>query len=97
DLARLLDEQGQGVMLAPQGGGTNLYTATFTLSEPRRFKVQLVDKQGRKNKLAAEILINVTKNRPAVVTMTQPSHDVRVSPIEELRLKADLQDDFGVV
>ncbi len=29
--------------------------------------------------------------------MSQPSHDVRVSPVEELKLKAQLEDDFGVV
>ena len=41
--------------------------------------------------------MNVTRNRPAVVKMTQPAHDVRVSPVEELKLKAELEDDFGVV
>ena len=29
--------------------------------------------------------------------MTQPAHDVRVSPVEELTLKAQVDDDFGVV
>ena len=29
--------------------------------------------------------------------MTQPAHDVQVSPLEELKLKAELDDDFGVV
>ena len=28
--------------------------------------------------------------------MTQPAHDVRVSPVEELKLKADVEDDFGL-
>jgi hypothetical protein len=29
--------------------------------------------------------------------MTQPARDVRVSPVEELKLKANLEDDFGLV
>ena len=29
--------------------------------------------------------------------MTQPAHDVRVSPVEELKLKAKIEDDFGLV
>ena len=29
--------------------------------------------------------------------MSQPGHDVRVSPVEELRLKSQVSDDFGVV
>jgi len=37
-------------------------------------------------------MVNVTRNKPAVVTMTQPAHDVRVSPVEELKLKAQLED-----
>ena len=39
----------------------------------------------------------MTRNRPPVVKMSQPAHDVRVSPVEELKLKAELEDDFGVV
>ena len=40
--------------------------------------------------------MNVTRNHPPVVKITQPAHDVRVSPVEELKLKADIEDDFGV-
>ena len=68
----------------------------MTLADPRRFKVQLVDAEGRTNKLASEIVVNVTRNHPPVVKMTQPAHDVRVSPVEELKLKAEIEDDFGV-
>ena len=68
----------------------------MTLSEPRRFKVELVDKDGRTNKLTSEIVVNVTRNHPPVVKITQPAHDVRVSPVEELKLKADIEDDFGL-
>ena len=75
----------------------HVYRATLTLADPRRFRVQLVDREGRTNKLATEIVANVTRNRPPVVKMTQPAHDVRVSPLEELKLKAELEDDFGLV
>ncbi len=74
-----------------------MYRATLTLTDPRRFRVQLVDREGRSNKLNAEIVANVTRNHPAVVKMTQPAHDVQVSPVEELKLKAELDDDFGLV
>ncbi|SIO41371.1 hypothetical protein SAMN05444166_4502 [Singulisphaera sp. GP187] len=97
-VARLVDEQGQALTLNRQAeGGDHLYRARFTLTQPKRFKVQLVDRDGRANKLTSEIVINVTRNRPPVVAMTQPSRDVRVSPVEELTLKAKLDDDFGVV
>ena len=95
--AKLVDAEGQAISLKPLEEGNHVYRATLTLSDPRRFHVQLVDREGRTNKLATEIVANVTRNRPAVVKMTQPAHDVQVSPLEELKLKADLEDDFGVV
>ena len=83
--ARLVDEKGQAIALTPPDEGDATSTrATFTLADSHRYKVQLVDREGRPNKLPAEIVVNVTRNRPPVVTMTQPAHDVRVSPVEEL-------------
>ncbi len=94
--ARLVDAEGQAIELKPDEQAGHVYRTTMTLADPKRFGVQLVDREGRANKLNAEIIINVTRNRPAVVKMTQPGHDVRVSPVEELALKADLEDDFGL-
>ena len=47
------------------------------LDDPRRFKVKLVDAEGRTNPVEPEIVVNVTRNRPPTVMITQPSHDVR--------------------
>lgn len=94
--ARLVDGKGQTIALTPDGTSSNVYKTNFTLSESRRFKVQLTDKQGRANKIPADFVVNVTPNRPATVKMTRPAHDAQVSPIEELPLKADLDDDYGV-
>ncbi len=96
--ARLVDAAGKVIELKPQSDdGRHVYQATLTLADPARYKVQLLDKDGRSNKLASEIVANVTRNRPPVVRITQPAHDVRVSPVEELKLKANLEDDFGLV
>jgi hypothetical protein len=94
--ARLVDANDEAIELAASEDGANIYRATLTLSVPRRFKVQLVDVEGRTNRLASEIVVNVTLNHPPVVKNTQPAHDVRVSPIEELRLKAEIEDDYGL-
>ncbi len=95
--AKLVDEQGHELVLTRQKEGAHVYQATTTLTDPRRYKVQLVDNEGRSNKLTAEIVANVTRNRLPVVTISQPARDVRVSPIEELKLKAQMDDDFGLV
>jgi hypothetical protein len=94
--ARLVDAKDEAIELTPSEAGSQTYRATMTLSVPRRFKVQLVDAEGRTNKLTSEIVVNVTLNHPPVVKNTQPAHDVRVSPIEELSLKAEIEDDYGL-
>ena len=90
-------EKGNVTPLKPQTEGTNPCAASFTLADSHRYKVKLVDRDGRANKVPTEIVVNVTRNRPATVAMTQPGRDVRVSPVEELTLRAQVEDDFGVV
>jgi hypothetical protein len=94
--AQLIDAENKSIELKVDQEGRHVYRAVMTLADPRRFKVALVDKDGRTNKLTSEIVVNVTRNHPPVVKTTQPAHDVRVSPIEELKLKADIEDDFGL-
>ncbi len=95
--AKLIDAEGAEVPLVLQDDAKHVYATTFTMTDPKRFKVQLLDKDNRANKLVSEIVVNVTRNRPPAVATTRPSHDVRVSPVEELALEAKHQDDFGVV
>ena len=76
--AKLVDEKGQEIALAPPAAaGAPVYSSAFTLTDSHRYKLQLVDREGRKNKLAADLGVNVTRNRPPTITMTQPGHDVR--------------------
>jgi hypothetical protein len=95
--AALVDEAGRALPLKPANGEGPSYAATLTLAESHRYKVRLVDRDGRSSKVPAEVAVNVTKNRPATVAMARPGRDTRVSPLEELSLQAKLADDFGVV
>jgi Domain of unknown function (DUF4175) len=96
--AKLVDEKGQEIALAPPAApGPPVYRTSFTLEDSHRYKLQLVDREGRKNKLSADLSVNVTRNRPPTIAISQPGHDVRVSPVEELRVKSRISDDFGVV
>ncbi len=94
--AELVEAHGGVIALAATEARSHVYLTSMTLSESLRFRVRLVDKEGRTNKLTSEIVVNVTRNQPPVVKVTQPAHDVRVSPVEELKLKADIDDDFGL-
>ena len=95
--ASLLDKEGQAVALVRDECQPHTYRAKMTLADPQRYTVKLVDPEGRANQLEPEIVVNVTRNRPPTVTLTQPAHDVEVSPLEELKLKARMDDDFGLV
>lgn len=91
------DDKGVELPLNLVDAEKHVYRVTLKPTESARYKLRLRDADGRANKLPAEIAVNVTRNLPPVVTVPRPGHDSRVSPLEELPLKADLKDDFGLV
>jgi hypothetical protein len=95
--AELVDEKSRSLPLVSHDAAQHIYRATLTLTDSQRYKVKLTDADGRTNKLPADISIRVTRNLPPVVTVPRPGRDSRVSPLEELSLKADMKDDFGIV
>ena len=104
--ARLVDEKGNATPLElvagpppvnKAGEAEPVYQTSWVLAESHKYKVELVDRDGRKNKTPTDLAVNVTVNRPATVVMTAPGRDVRVSPVEELKVQARTEDDFGVV
>ena len=68
-----MDEKGQATPLAPAKGEDRAYAAKFTLADSHRYKVRLVDAEGRSSKVPAEVAVNVTRNKPAAVTMARPA------------------------
>lgn len=95
--AVLVDEKKQELPLTVHDAAKIIYTATVKPIETQRYRVQLADADGRVNKMPADIAVQVTRNLPPVVAVPRPGRDARVSPLEELPLKADIKDDFGVV
>jgi hypothetical protein len=95
--ARLVERRGEEVTLERSKDEAPVYETSFTLVASRRFKLHLADSEGRKNKFPPEIVVNVTPNRPPTLKLTRPARDVRVSPLEELEIAAEVTDDFGVV
>ena len=95
--ATLVDAKGQKVALEADTKDSKLYRTSWTLTESRRFKLQLVDAEKRSNKLPEELVVNVTPNNPPKVALERPARDVEVSPLEELQLKWKGTDDYGIV
>ncbi len=104
--ARLVDEKGNATPLElvagpppvnKAGEAEPIYQAGWVLAESHKYKVELTDRDGRKNKTATDLSINVTINRPATIALSAPGRDVRVSPVEEFKVQAKTEDDFGVI
>jgi len=66
------------------------------MRQSQSFRLHLADDRGRENKQPPELVLNVLPNRPPELKLTFPSRDVDVSPLEELSVKAQVWDDFGV-
>lgn len=94
--AQLTAKDGQAIDLQLANEGESLYSMEIVLSESKRYVLELVDADGRKNKQPPTITITVLPNKPPDLKLVQPARDTRVSPIEELALAANVWDDFGV-
>jgi hypothetical protein len=94
--ARLVAKDGETIEMQMANEAESMYSTSIVLTESKRFELLLVDADGRTNKEPPTITINVLPNKPPDLKLVQPSRDTRVSPIEELDLKANVWDDFGV-
>lgn len=74
----------------------SVYTVAIDMNQSRRFVVDLIDADGRKPKQAPELTLNVTPNRPPDLKLAWPGRDIDVSPLQEMAVRAQVWDDFGV-
>ncbi len=94
--ARLEQKEGSPLALVAHEADQTVYQATMKLDQSRRFRLQLVDEDGRVNKDPEEFVVNVTPNKRPDLKLVLPSRDVQVSPLEELDLEASVWDDFDL-
>lgn len=92
--AELVSQDGSRQRL---GAGTEprAVTATLAMLESQRWTLELTDAEGRKNKFPPELVARVLPNEPPSLKL-QAARDVRVSPLEELPIAAEVSDDFGI-
>ncbi len=69
----------------------------FVPEKSQTYDLQLVDTDGRANKVAAPFVIDVQPNRPPELKLASPRGDVRPSPLEEVTFDGTVWDDFGTV
>lgn len=97
--AAFVAEDGERIELVVDTQAPNNRTLAYTPDQPekRKYQLELIDLQGRKNRNVPEFVIQVLPNLPPKLKVEFPSRDLRISPIEELALQANASDDFGLV
>ncbi|HVY71809.1 MAG TPA: hypothetical protein VHH73_17890, partial [Verrucomicrobiae bacterium] len=95
--ARLIAKDKSVLPLAANADRAAAALTNFTLAASRSYELQLVDADGRTNKVPIPITIEVLSNRPPELKLALPKADPRVSPLEEIHFKGEVWDDFGVV
>jgi hypothetical protein len=68
----------------------------FPLAASQTYQMQLVDADNRTNKVTAQFVFDVQKNRAPELKLASPRGDVRPSALEEISFEGTVWDDFGV-
>jgi hypothetical protein len=94
--ARLIAKDKSAISLVTD---TNKSVATLPghkLEASQSLALELVDADGRTNKVPAQFVFDVLKNKPPDLKLAAPRGDQRVSPLEEMAFAAEAADDFGL-
>ncbi len=95
--ARLWSTNGTELPLVHDAGSSNLLHLATTLSESGRYYLTLVDAAGRSNRIPEEISFAVVPNKDPTMKLASPRGDQRFSPLEEVRFRTEVSDDFGLL
>ncbi len=69
--------------------------AGLTPAKSLTYDLQLVDAEGRVNKVLSSFVIDVQPNKPPELRLASPRGDVRPSALEEVAFEGTVWDDFG--
>jgi hypothetical protein len=89
-------EAGEVIPLTVASNASIATLAGLTLETNRTYLLQLVDVEGRTNKIPAPFVVNVLKNREPELKIASPRGDTRPSALEEISFEGTVWDDFGV-
>ncbi len=84
------------VPIAADPARASLTLTNFPLEASSIYELQLVDAEGRTNKVPAQFVVDVLKNRQPELKLASPRGDQRVSPLQEIIFQGEAWDDFGV-
>jgi hypothetical protein len=82
--------------LAVESGRPVATLEGLVLETNQTYQLQLVDAEGRTNRVPASFVIEVLKNREPELKLASPRGDLRPSALEEIVFEGTVWDDFGV-
>ena len=88
---------GDPLVLDASKDDASSFVVRFVPLKSVRYRLELTDDRGRNNRRSAEFVIDVVPNRPPELKVVFPRKDLKVSPLQEVPLEAEVLDDFGVV
>ena len=68
----------------------------FPLQASKIYELQIVDAEGRTNKIPAQFVFDALTNRSPEIKLATPRGDLRPSALEEISFEGTVWDDFGV-
>jgi hypothetical protein len=93
--ATLIDESGGTIDLKSTDEDALLAAAEVEINANRKWKLQLIDRDGRRAKHDEVFQANVILNQPP--TIKNKSGDLTVSAVEEVDVSASIREDFGLL
>ncbi len=92
----LIQSDGQDHPASQDADNPLLWHFETIIQKSERWRVRLVDVDGRLAKVEPELSVRIIPNNPPTIKLARAS-DVQVSPLEELRVSAKFDDDFGLI
>ncbi|XZE32173.1 hypothetical protein SH501x_002912 [Pirellulaceae bacterium SH501] len=93
--AELIDETGVTVPLLPSSSDPLKLEASFKIDASKQWSVRLLDSENRSAKFDEKLTAKVIRNEAPEIKLAK-AQDLRVSPLQEVPLKATVRDDFEV-
>ncbi len=94
--ASLIAKDKSVIQLATTADKATATLKNLALTKSQVYELQLVDADGRTNKVPAQFFVDVLKNRPPDLKFKFPKGDQRVTALQEISFQAEAWDDFGL-
>jgi len=90
------NDGGEAIALAVDDAKPFATLANFPLVASQTYNLELVDADGRSNKVSAQFVFDALRNRVPELKLLSPRGDQRVSALQEIQFEAEAWDDFGL-